>query len=106
MYGWRKASEEFTKRLDPHLKFYYHTSTHQRFYEGEMPDFSQPSSKPRHEQRAPRRELLSGDFGGRTVLAKRGASSIRTQFHNVPVELPPPPSMPIHSTEHMYTSIS
>ena len=102
MFGWRKACEELTKRLDPELKFYYHTSTHQRFYEGERPDFSQPASRPRREPRAPRRELISGNVGGRTVLAQRGASSLRTQFHNVPVELPPPPSMPIHSTDHTY----
>ena len=102
MFGWRKACEELTKRLDPELKFYYHTSTHQRFYEGERPDFSKPATRPRHEPRAPRRELISGNVGGRTVLAQRGAASIRTQFHNVPVELPPPPSMAIHSSEHKY----
>lgn len=102
MFAWRKACQELTKRLDPELKFYYHTSTHQRFYEGERPDYSQPASKPRREPRASRRDLISGNIGGRTVLTTRGASSVRTQFHNVPVELPPPPSIPVHSAEHMY----
>ena len=102
MFGWRKACEELTKRLDRELKFFYHTSTHQRFYEGERPDFSLPASRPRCETRAPRRELLSRNVGGCAVLAQRGATSIRTQFHNVPVHLPPPPSMPTHAADHAY----
>ena len=57
MYGWRKACLELSKWLDKDLPFYYHTSTHQRFFEGERPDFSQPPAKPRA-QRAARRELL------------------------------------------------
>jgi len=39
-YGWRKVIEEFIKRIDPELPFYYHTSAKCRFYEGLMPDFS------------------------------------------------------------------
>ena len=87
MFGWRKACEELTKRLDPELPSYYHTSTHHRFYEGELPDFSQSKSKPRKERIA-RRELLTSNIGGRVTMAQHGASSIRTQYHNVPVELP------------------
>ena len=30
---------EFSKRLDPSLPFFYHTSSHDRFYEGERPSF-------------------------------------------------------------------
>lgn len=90
MYGWRKATDELTKRLDPSLPFYYHTSTHQRFYEGAMPDFSQGHKQKK--KRVPERELLVGNVGGRVTMAQRGATSIRAQFHNKPVELPPPPS--------------
>lgn len=46
MFGWRKACQELTKRMDPRLPFFYHTSTQQRFWEGERPDFSQPPVKP------------------------------------------------------------
>lgn len=101
MYGWRKACVEFSKRLNRDLPFYYHTSANQRFFEGDRPDFSQPQLKPRV-QRAARRELMTGGVGGRTSLVQRGAASIRAKFHNVPVDLPPPPSIPRHVIEHEY----
>ena len=75
---------EFSKRLDKDLPFYYHTSTHHRFFEGDRPDFSKPSDRPRALQ------LMAGNLGRRASLVQRGATSIRTQFHNVPVELPHP----------------
>ena len=105
MFGWRKATEELTKRLDPNLPFYYHTSTHRRFYEGQLPDFSEAPIKPR-QQHPSRRELLAGNIGSRVTLAQHGATSIRTQYHNVPVELPPPPgaTLPQHLSEHSYSS--
>ena len=37
-FGFRKVCAEFTKRLDPDLPFYYHTSSHTRYYEGPLPD--------------------------------------------------------------------
>lgn len=92
---------ELSKRLDRDLPFYYHTSTHHRFFEGDRPDFNEPQLRPRV-QRPARRELMTGGVGGRTSLAQRGATSIRTKFHNVPVELPPPPNVPIHVAEHEY----
>ena len=101
MYGWRKACLELSKRLDKDLPFYYHTSTHHRFFEGDPPDFSKPSDRP-CALRVARRELMAGNLGGRASLVQRGATSIRTQFHNVPVELPPPPSVPAHVSDHSY----
>ena len=101
MFGWRKACEELSKRMDPQLPYYYHTSTHQRFFEGDRPDFSQPTGRV-HEHHSSRRELLTSNIGGRASLAQHGATSIRTQYHNVPVELPPPPSMSTHIDEHSY----
>ena len=68
-----------------------------------MPDFSQPSSK-KKTKRIARRELISGNVGGRLTLAQRGAGSIRTQYHNIPVELPPPPNTSgRHIFEHSYS---
>lgn len=75
--------------MNPDLPFYYYTSSHTRYYEGVMTDFSVKASKPRNTRRAPQRELLAAD--GRVKMAIRGASSIRATFHNVPVDLPPPP---------------
>ena len=74
--GRRKACQELTKRLDPRLPFYYHTSQYQRFYEGERPDFSHPGSKPKKDKHAARRELLTTSIGGHTTLAQHGARSI------------------------------
>ncbi len=58
--GFRKVCSEFTKQLDPDLPFYYHTSSHTRYYEGPLPDFSKPSEKKRRKNhRTPRREQPS-----------------------------------------------
>ena len=90
------------------LPFYYHTSTHHRFLIGEMPSFSMASSKEGKKRRVPRRELLCGGIEGRVTMAERGAGSVRATFHNVAVELPPPPSRSGHilmiHVDHSYSS--
>ena len=96
MFGWRKSCEELIKRMDPDLPYYYHASTHNRIYEDELPNFDEPAHRT-VKKRPPQRELLSGSVGGRVTLAPRGSVSIRTQFHNVPVDLPSPPSQPSHT---------
>ena len=105
MFGWRKSCEELIKRMDPDLPYYYHTSTYNRFYEGELPKFDEPAHRTK-KQRPPRRELLSGSVGGRVTLVPCGSVSIRSQFHNVPVDLPPPPSQPSHTSDHQYQDFS
>ena len=98
-----RLCQEHAKRLDPNIPFYYHRGS-QRFYEGEMPNFSQPSMR-KKVQRVARRELLAGNIGGRTSMAQRRGGSIRTTFRNVLVELPPPPSLTtvtVHLEEHAY----
>ena len=40
-----KVFTEFAKRVDPDLPFYYHTSSHTRYYEGPLPQFDQPSRR-------------------------------------------------------------
>lgn len=97
---------EFLKKMDPDLPFYYYTSSHQRYYEGDMPDFSEKPQKPKKTRRAPRRELL-GYTGHRVSLPVRGNVSLRAEFHNVPVDLPPPPDASIATrivSEHAYAS--
>lgn len=41
----RKICHDFSKRIDSDLPFFYYTSTHDRFYEGEWEDFD--TSAPR-----------------------------------------------------------
>lgn len=104
-YGWRKVCVEFTKRMDPDLGFYYFTSSHSRFYEGDMPDFSKKSSKPSKLRRAPKREL-QGNVGRRISFPVRGSLSVRATFHNVPVDLPPLPNTCVSTrvtSEHAYS---
>ena len=67
-----------------------------------MPDFS--DNKPRRKRQVAVRELLVANIGGRVTMAQRGASSIRAQFHNKPVELPPPSTTATSQvmSEHSY----
>ena len=53
-----------------------------------------------------KRELLDG-AGRRVTLPIRGSLSVRAEFHNVPVDLPPPPDASITTTissEHAYAA--
>ena len=90
-YGWSKVTHKFLERMDPDLPFYYHTSTHTRFYEGVIPTFDTTPSKRPQKKHIRRYELLGTN--NRVTMAVRGASSLKTQFHNVPLELPPPPGI-------------
>lgn len=102
-YGWRKVTEEFIKRIDPQLPFYYHTSSKCRFYEGLMPDFSVIPAK-KKTKRLPRFEML-GNNSSRVTMSVRGDTSIRTKFHNAPISLPPPPGTSnTFIYEHSYAS--
>ena len=92
-------TEEFVKRMDPQLSFYYHTSTKNRYYEGLMPQFSDKPAK-RKMKRLPRFEML-GDNSSRVTLSVRGDTSIRTKFHNAPLSLPLPPGAS-NTYEHSY----
>jgi len=77
------------KRLDPVLPFYYHTSGNQRFYEDCLMLHFDREPEKRRSKRIPRYELLGSN--DRVTMAIRGATSIRTKFHNAPIQLPLPP---------------
>lgn len=103
-YGFRKICCEFIKRLNPDLPFYYHTSAHTRFSEGLLPDFNVPSRKKRRKHaRVPQREQPAAFAPGRASMPVRGTLSVRAQFHNQPVELPPPPNTSGFNFEHSYS---
>jgi hypothetical protein len=99
-FGFRN---EFEKRLDPHLPFYYHTSSHTRYSEGPLPDFNLPSKRQkRKNKRLPRREVPTAFSVRRATLPVHASLSVRAEFHNRPVDLPPPPTDSITSFEHSY----
>lgn len=102
-FAWRRACLEFTKRIDQDLPYYYFTASHDRFYECERPGFNEPSmsKNPRGSMRVRRSESLVGQAPGRTTLPVPGAKSVRLTYHNVPVEIPPPPGTS-HLAEHTY----
>ena len=102
----RKICKEFAKRQDSKLPFFYFTSAHGRFSEGERPNFNRGKEGKRNpRQMHPRRRELAGGLApSRVTLAVHGSVSKRMQFHNIPVNLPPPPGTPaIHSFEHSYS---
>ena len=83
--------------MDPDLPFYYSTSAHSRFYIGELPDFNTKSTNP------PRYELLGTNE--RVTFAVCQSASIRAKFHNLAIDLPPPPgtyNQVLH--EHSYSN--
>lgn len=95
---------EFQKRMDVDLPYYYHTSTHTQFQEGELPEFSEAKTRPkRRSNRVPCREQPAAFVSCHATLPVRGSLGVRAQFHNVPIDLPPPPSGPIHISEHSYS---
>ena len=102
-YTWRKACIEFSKRLDPDLGFYYFSSSHDRFYEGERPHFDEKPTK-KANKRVRRREQPANLMFGRATLPTPGARSTRLEFHNLPLDLPPPPETgQQHVFEHSYS---
>lgn len=71
-----------------------------------MPKFSEVPKKTRKPKRAPRRELV-GAVGRRMSFPVRGSSSVRADFHNLPVSLPPLPDACNSArvvAEHAYSS--
>lgn len=103
-FGFRKVTLEFEKRLDPHLPFYYHTSSHTRFSEGPLPTFNVASTKPKRKgKRVPRRELPQAFATRHATLPVHGSLTVRARFHNQPIQLPPPPAGPLVVFEHSYS---
>lgn len=94
---------EYSKRLDPELTFYYHTSSHNRYSEGPLPEFSQVQRRrKRKHTRAPVREQPAAFASRRAMLPVHGSLGVRAQFHNQPLDLPPPPTVGINISEHSY----
>ena len=103
-FGMRKIISQFSKCVDTDLPFYYYTSAHSHFYEGSHPDFNKAPQKQLKEKRLPRREQPGAFVPRRATMPIRGslALAVRPKFHNLPLELPPPPTGPIFLHEHSY----
>ena len=59
-------------------------------------------NKNKKRRRVPRREQPAAFVPGRATLPVRGSLAVRAQFLNIPLELPPFPSVPYHVGEHSY----
>ena len=104
-YTWRKSCIEFAKRLDPDIGFYYFSSSHDRFYEGERPHFDEMPVKKVTKKGVRTREQPAKLMFGRVTLPTPGACSTGMEFHNIPLELPPlPGSEQQHLFEHSYST--
>ena len=93
--------ESNTQVCEENRSIFYSTSSHSRFYEGEMLDFNaKPNITPR-EKHLPQCKPLGTN--NRVTLSVRSSASIRTKFHNLSIDLPPPPGQHNHLADgHSY----
>ena len=87
---WIVTCQEFSKRIDPDLPFYYHTSGKSRYRTTDLPSFDEGQGKPtRLDSLKPsRREHEGRKVIGRSTMIARGGSSLRQTFHVGPLSLP------------------
>ena len=88
-----KILNEFTKRIDPNLAFYYWTGVKERYRDFELPSFDNPTG-PEIVERLDKIKLSRrGDPGvfvaNRASLPQRGQLTARAKFHKAPIALPP-----------------
>ena len=104
-YNWRKVCNEFRKRLSPTLPFYYHTSTHDRFYEGDRPSFDEIRGSSKRNPRMQRSRAVEqlSHMQGRVTLPTPGSRSTRNTYHKKPIDQPPPPTQLNPLSEHNYS---
>ena len=81
-----KMLNEFCKRIDPALPFYYWTGKKTRFTEAALPSFYQPSSNgvERFDRAKVSRRADPGAFASdRASVPQRMLKSVRAQLHNI-----------------------
>ena len=88
-----KILNEFSKRIDPDLKFYYWTGAKHRYNEFDLPSFNGPTKEGAIERLDRVKLSRRGDPGvfvaNRASLPQKGQLTARAKFHQAPVELPP-----------------
>ena len=105
--GMQKVMSEFSEQLDPNLTIYYYTSAHLRYFKcPHCLDFDKAPAKQQKEKSVPRREQLAAFVPRRATMPVKGSLVVRSKFHNVPLDLPPPPTRPIALYEHSYAQPS
>ena len=103
-FSWRKICNEHQKRNDSDLPYFYYTSNHDRFYEGERLSFDIAGARKRVMKVSRAESMAASTFAsGKASLPSHKTLHTRAVFHNPPEELPPPPDMPIHLSEHSYS---
>ena len=89
-----KILNEFKKRIDPDLPFFYWTGAKERYTEFDLPSFNKPSGAGNAERLNKVNISRRGDPGvfvaNRASLPQKGQLTARAQFHKAPVALPPP----------------
>ena len=89
-----KILNEFKKRIDPDLPFFYWTGAKERYTEFDLPSFNKPSGVGIAERLNKVNISRRGDPGvfvaNRASLPQKGQLTARAQFHKAPVALPPP----------------
>ncbi len=89
--NYRKIEQEFVKRIDTDLPYYYWTGVNERYNVGPMKSFNEASGKVERldEIRISRRADPGVFVANRASLPQRGSLSVRAQFHAKPEALPP-----------------
>ena len=88
-----KLLNEFSKRIDPNLAYYYWTGAKERYRDFSLPSFNEPSRGNVLERLDRVKLSRRGDPGvfvaNRASLPQRGQLTARAKFHKAPVALPP-----------------
>jgi hypothetical protein len=88
-----KILNEFSKRIDPDLPYFYWTGAKQRYRDFELPNFNKASGQGIVERLERVNLSRRGDPGvfvaNRASLPQRGQLTARAQFHRPPIALPP-----------------
>ena len=87
-----KIMNEFNKRIDPDLPFYYWTGIRERFHLKALPSFNEPSQSgtERLDRVVISRRADPGVFvANRANLPQWGSLTVRAQFHAASETLPP-----------------
>jgi hypothetical protein len=86
-----KVFNEFAKRMDPQLPYYYWTSYKERYHSDPLPHFNEPSKdgKERLDEVKISRRADPGVFvSNRAQLPQKNSLTVRATFHRAPESLP------------------
>jgi hypothetical protein len=89
----RKIMNEYAKRINPQLPFFYWTGKKERYRDFDLPSFNEPTGEGVTERLDKVKLSRRGDPGvfvaNRASLPQKGQLTCRATFHKTPVALPP-----------------